>query len=86
MKDLIIPTINFINNKKINFYPKKIKKKFNHWLYNIHDWNISRQLWWGHRLPVYYYNNEDFVVSETIEGALKEARIKSDNNFLSYKD
>lgn len=86
MKDLIIPTINFINNKKINFYPKKIKKKFNHWLYNIHDWNISRQLWWGHRLPVYYYNNEDFVVSETIEGALKKARIKSNNNFLSYKD
>ncbi|WP_259125253.1 valine--tRNA ligase [Candidatus Karelsulcia muelleri] len=85
MKDFIIPTLNFINNKKIHFYPKNIKK-FNHWLYNIHDWNISRQLWWGHRLPVYYYNNEDFVVSETIEGALKEARIKSDKIFLSYKE
>ncbi|BAO66186.1 valine--tRNA ligase [Candidatus Karelsulcia muelleri] len=88
IKDFITPTLFYINNKNINLYPKNIKNIFNHWLSNIHDWNISRQLWWGHRLPVYYYNenNEDFVVSETIEEALKEARIKSNNKILSYKN
>ncbi|WP_110473127.1 valine--tRNA ligase [Candidatus Karelsulcia muelleri] len=84
MKDFIFPTLNFV--KKINIYPEKFKKNFYQWLYKINDWNISRQLWWGHRLPVYYYNNKDYVVSETIEEALIEARLKSNNNFLSYKD
>ncbi len=60
----------------IEFYPKKYKNTYRHWLENIKDWCISRQLWWGHRIPAYYFDNggkQDFVVAETAEEALKLA-------------
>ena len=66
----------------IEFYPKKYKNTYRHWLENIKDWCISRQLWWGHRIPAYYFNNEgkkDFVVAETAEEALKLAQEKNAN-------
>ena len=66
----------------IEFYPKKYKNTYRHWLENIKDWCISRQLWWGHRIPAYYFDNEgkkDFVVAETAEEALKLAQEKNAN-------
>ena len=66
----------------IEFYPKKYKNTYRHWLENIKDWCISRQLWWGHRIPAYYFENEgkkDFVVAETAEEALKLAQEKNAN-------
>ncbi len=63
----------------IEFYPKKYKNTYRHWLENIKDWCISRQLWWGHRIPAYYFDNsgkQDFVVAETAEEALKLAQEK----------
>ena len=66
----------------IEFYPKKCKNTYRHWLENIKDWCISRQLWWGHRIPAYYFDNEgkkDFVVAETAEEALKLAQEKNAN-------
>lgn len=66
----------------IEFYPKKYKNTYRHWLENIKDWCISRQLWWGHRIPAYYFDNagkKDFVVSETAEEALKLAQEKNAN-------
>ena len=66
----------------IEFYPKKYKNTYRHWLENIKDWCISRQLWWGHRIPAYYFDNngkQDYVVAETAEEALKLAQAKNAN-------
>lgn len=72
-----------VMDDEIMFYPSKYKNTYRHWLENIKDWCISRQLWWGHRIPAYYYTTEegkkDVVVAETAELALKEARKKNAN-------
>ena len=71
-----------VMNDDIEFYPKKYKNTYRHWLENIKDWCISRQLWWGHRIPAYYFDNEgkkDFVVAENAEEALKLAQEKNAN-------
>ena len=82
----------------IKFYPEKYKNTYKNWLENIQDWCISRQLWWGHRIPAYYYssdnsensdysdNSDNFVVAETVEKALELAREKSGNNNLQLSD
>ena len=73
---------------EIEFYPKKYKNTYRHWLENIKDWCISRQLWWGHRIPAYYFTNgdgkRDFVVAATIEEALDMAKAK--NSVLTVND
>ena len=70
-----------VMNDDIEFYPKKYKNTYRHWLENIKDWCISRQLWWGHRIPAFYFKNaeggNDFVVAETAEEALKLAQEKA---------
>ncbi|WP_185869203.1 valine--tRNA ligase [Blattabacterium cuenoti] len=85
MKEISIPAIEAVKNGDIQFYPKKLNKIYFQWMNQIRDWNISRQLWWGHRLPVYYYGEKpnEFVVAENLEVALKEARKKSKNSYLS---
>ncbi|WP_185862297.1 valine--tRNA ligase [Blattabacterium cuenoti] len=86
MKDMAIPAIEAVKNGNIKFYPKKFKKIYFQWMNKIRDWNISRQLWWGHRLPVFYYGKKtnDFVVAENLEEALKKAKYKTKNTCLSY--
>ena len=65
---------------EMHFYPQKYVNTYKNWLENIQDWCISRQLWWGHRIPAYYYNdNDDYVVAETHEEALKLAQQKDAN-------
>ena len=75
--DIALPPV---MDDDIEFYPKKYKNTYRHWLENIKDWCISRQLWWGHRIPAYYFDNagkKDFVVAETAEEALKLAQEKN---------
>ena len=77
--DIALPPV---MDDDIEFYPKKYKNTYRHWLENIKDWCISRQLWWGHRIPAYYFENagkKDFVVAETAEEALKLAQEKNAN-------
>ena len=76
-----------VMNGEMQFYPAKYKNTYKNWLENIQDWCISRQLWWGHRIPAYYYNDADeFVVAETPEEALVLAREKSGNPNLTASD
>ena len=76
--DIALPPV---MNDDIEFYPKKYKNTYRHWLENIKDWCISRQLWWGHRIPAYYFTTvegkKDFVVAETAEEALAKAQAKN---------
>ena len=77
--DIALPPV---MDDDIEFYPKKYKNTYRHWLENIKDWCISRQLWWGHRIPAYYFDNagkKDFVVAETAEEAMKLAQEKNAN-------
>ncbi len=73
-------------NGDIKFYPSKYVNLYRHWLENIKDWCISRQLWWGHQIPAYYLPEGGFVVAETPEEALKLAIEKTDNKNLTLKD
>lgn len=75
-----------VMNDEIKFYPSKYKNTYRHWLENIKDWCISRQLWWGHRIPAYYLPEGGFVVAETIDEAVELAREKSGNNKLVASD
>ena len=81
--DIALPPV---VNGEMNFYPAKYKTTYKNWLENIQDWCISRQLWWGHRIPAYYYGDEQFVVAETAEEALPLAREKSGNANLQLSD
>jgi valyl-tRNA synthetase len=79
MKELAEPALENVQNGNIQFYPEKFKNTYRHWIENIKDWCISRQLWWGHRIPAWYYgtNTEDFVVARTQEEAIELAKKKS---------
>lgn len=81
--DLALPPV---MNDEIKFYPAKYKNTYRHWLENIKDWCISRQLWWGHRIPAYYLPGGGFVVAETPEEALQLARKQSGNPALTAAD
>jgi valyl-tRNA synthetase len=89
MDDLVKPALKAVlENQDIKLYPKKIENTYRHWLENIRDWNVSRQLWWGQQIPAYYFGDakEDFVVAETIEEALVLAKNKSGNKLLVNSD
>ncbi len=75
-----------VMNDDIQFYPAKYKNTYRHWLENIKDWCISRQLWWGHRIPAWYLPTGGFVVAENVEEALQLAREKSGNADLQTND
>lgn len=81
--DLALPPV---LNDEIRFYPTKYKNTYRHWLENIKDWCISRQLWWGHRIPAYYLPDGSFVVAESLDEALQLARAQSGNTALCAED
>lgn len=85
MKALSEPALENVMNENIKFYPSKFKNTYNHWMSNIREWCISRQLWWGQRIPAYFVGEEVFV-AETSEEALEEARIKLGNPNLQLTD
>lgn len=88
MKELAQPALEAVLNKEVNLIPEKFINTYRHWMENVRDWNISRQLWWGHQIPAYYYGQEkdDFVVANSIEEALKLAKEKTDNQNLKETD
>jgi len=89
MEELVKPAIKAVlETEEIKLYPSRFNNTYRHWLENIRDWNISRQLWWGQQIPAYYYGDgkEDFVVAENIEDALKLAREKTSNFQLQTSD
>jgi valyl-tRNA synthetase len=76
MKEMAKPALDVVMNNEINFYPANIKNTYRHWMENVKDWNISRQLWWGQRIPVYYLPNKEEIVAKSAEEALKKAKEK----------
>jgi len=90
MEDLVKPAIEAVlgDDNTINLYPKKFENTYRHWLENIRDWNISRQLWWGQQIPAYFYGNgkNDFVVAETKEEAFIIAKKKLADSTNEYDD
>ncbi|QIE60495.1 valine--tRNA ligase [Rasiella rasia] len=88
MKDLAQPALDAVLEKDVNLVPEKFVNTYRHWMENVRDWNISRQLWWGHQIPAYFYGDgkEDFVVAETIEAALPLAKEKAQNDSLTISD
>ncbi len=89
MNDLVKPALkSVLEYDDIKLFPKKIESTYRHWLENIRDWNISRQLWWGQQIPAYYFGdgNDDFVVAENAKEALELARAKSNNPNLKLTD
>ena len=88
MEDLVKPAINgVLKTDDIKFFPKKFENTYRHWMENIRDWNISRQLWWGQQIPAFYFGDgqDDFVVAETKEEALVLAKEKSGNTSLTLE-
>ncbi|MFO7756559.1 MAG: valine--tRNA ligase [Bacteroidales bacterium] len=83
MEELANPALDAVMNTEINIYPPKFKNVYRHWMENVRDWCISRQLWWGHRIPAWYYGSGEFVVAENEDDALALARKASGNNELT---
>ena len=89
MEELVKPAIKAVlESDEIKLYPSRFNNTYAHWLNNIRDWNISRQLWWGQQIPAYYFGDgkEDFVVAENIEKALELAKIRTGNAQLQASD
>ena len=88
MPELAKPAIKAIEDGEIRLIPNKFKNTYSHWMNNIKDWCISRQLWWGHQIPVYFYGDgeDDFVVATDLNEALKRAKEVSGNSSLELSD
>ncbi|MBR5984063.1 MAG: valine--tRNA ligase [Bacteroidales bacterium] len=86
MQDLAKPALDAVMNDDIKFYPAKYKNTYRHWMENLKDWCISRQLWWGHQIPAYFLPKGGYVVAETPELALEKAKAKTGDNNLTMND
>ena len=86
MDNMAKPALKHVMDDTIQFHPPKFKNVYKHWMENIKDWCVSRQLWWGHRIPAYYLPEGGYVVAETIEKALEIAIEKTGNKNLTIND
>lgn len=86
MGNLAKPALNHVMNDDIQFHPAKFKNVYRHWMENIKDWCVSRQLWWGQRIPAYYLPDGGYVVAETAEEAVEKARKETGNSSLAIDD
>ncbi len=88
MSEMAKPALDVVMNDEVKFHPEKFKNTYKHWMENIRDWNISRQLWWGQQIPAYFYGEgqDDFVVAETMDEALTLAQEKSGNQNLTVEN
>lgn len=88
MKELAAPALENVMNGNIKFHPDKYKNTYRHWMENVKDWCVSRQLWWGHRIPAFFYGSgaDEFVVARTADEALIAAKTKSGNDTLTAAD
>ena len=83
MDQLSKPALDAVNDKKVKLYPNKYINTYKHWMENIKDWCVSRQLWWGQQIPAYYYDGNKFVVAETKQKALVLAQKENPNVKIS---
>ena len=86
MGDLAKPALEHVLNDNIQFHPAKFKNTYKHWMDNVKDWCVSRQLWWGQRIPAYYLPEGGYVVGKTAEEALEKAKEKTGNTNLTIAD
>ncbi len=88
MKELAQPALDAVLNKDVNLVPDKFVNTYRHWMENVRDWNISRQLLWGQQIPAYYYGSgkTDFVIAETKQEALEKAKTQTNNPDLTLQD
>ncbi|RKF03399.1 valyl-tRNA synthetase [Tenacibaculum lutimaris] len=90
MEELVKPAIEAVlgEDREVKLFPRKFENTYRHWMENIRDWNISRQLWWGQQIPAFYFGDgkEDFVVAENIEDAVKLVQEKTGNTSLTASD
>ncbi|MFN2378767.1 MAG: valine--tRNA ligase [Bacteroidales bacterium] len=86
MEDLSRPALDAVLGGDIAIHPPKFRNVYRHWMENVRDWCISRQLWWGHRIPAWYYGNGEFVVADTADEALAKAKRDSGNSSLTFGD
>ncbi|BDQ11201.1 valine--tRNA ligase [Sediminibacterium sp. TEGAF015] len=86
MKELAAPALSAVMDDEIHFHPAKFKNLYRHWMENVKDWCISRQLWWGHRIPAWYTNDGSFAVAKTAEEALEQLKQSTGNNALTISD
>lgn len=86
MQKIVGPAMENVMNDNIQFYPSKFKNTYKHWLENIRDWPISRQLWWGQQIPAFYYGDNQVAVAATKEEALAIAQKDSGNDELTLAD
>lgn len=86
MTEISEPALENVMNDEVEFHPKKFKNVYRHWMENVKDWCISRQLWWGHRIPVYYLEDGSYVVAESAEQAVELAKAKTGNDALTIGD
>ncbi len=86
MSELAKPALEVVMSDEITFYPAKFKNTYRHWMENVRDWNISRQLWWGQQIPVYYLKNGEMVVAKSAEEALQKARTEFNRPDLQPDD
>lgn len=88
MKAISRPALEHVENDDIKFHPSKFKNSYRNWMENIQDWCISRQLWWGHQIPAWYYGKADdeFVIAKSRDEAIEKAKVKSGNSNLTIDD
>lgn len=88
MKEIAEPALKAVLNNEVHLVPEKFINTYRHWMENVRDWNISRQLWWGQQIPVYYYGEGEgeYVVAETVEEAVALAKTKTGNANISESD
>jgi valyl-tRNA synthetase len=86
MKDISKPALDSVMSGEIHIHPSKYRNLYRHWMENVHDWCISRQLWWGQRIPAWYFDKKELVVAENVGEALELARKRSGNKQLKESD
>jgi len=88
MNEISKPALDHVINDDVQFHPAKFKNSYSHWMENIRDWCISRQLWWGHRIPAWYYGeaDEEYVIAKSEDEAVEKAKEKSGNKSLKKSD
>lgn len=82
MSEMAKPALDYVLNGEVKLIPEKFVNTYRHWMENVRDWNISRQLWWGQQIPAWYLPNGEFVIAKNIDEALVEAKLKTQNSAL----
>src|SRR6218665_227495 len=87
MSEIAKPALDVVMNDEVKFHPEKFKNTYRHWMENVRDWNISRQLWWGQQIPAWYLPTGEYVVAKTREEAFEEAvKLKGESAKLKAED